>query len=656
MIAFMQFMQALAAVLLVPALASAQPASTVAERLPSADAYYEFMLARRLESDGDTKGALAALERAQKLDPTSATLFAERAGLYARENDGDAARKAAEEALAIEPGNVEAHRILGLVYSAMSEPGAPPTAGETPTTLREKAIEHLRAIQKSPVMATDLNLQVTLGRLLLGSDQADEAVTVLESVASQAPYAAEPHVLLAEALTAQGRYPEAAESLTRAAEINPRHYITLGDLYERLGRWAGAAQAYGEAVANIRTPSRDLRLRWITALINVPGGDGAAKAKDALADLLKGNPSDTRLLYLLSSASRAMGDSAGAEEAARKILSIDPTSLPGLNALARALAERYAFREIVDVVTPLAKDPARAKGNEDQAAAALVELGVAHQQLGEYESAIAVFESARALVPDDPRYEVYVAQALVSARQFDKADQLAQQALARSPGDPRFLRVRAQALSRAGRGAEAITLLEGASPSTKRDPQIALGLADAYAAEKRYDDAVRVVQEAAAQFGGGPFALRLTGLYEEAGRPADAERELRQMLERDPLDATALNYLGYLLADRNERLAEAQSLIERALAIEPGNPSFLDSLGWTLFRQGKFDAALEPLAKAAAALPANSVILDHYGDALARQGKWAEAVAAWERALAGDLESIERSTLDKKIADAQRRR
>jgi tetratricopeptide (TPR) repeat protein len=654
----MQFLRTVAvSAVLVPALASAQPASTVAERLPSADAYYEFMLARRLESGGDTKGALAALERAQKLDPASAALHAERAGLYARENDGDAARKAAEAALAIEPGNVEGHRILGLVYSAMSEPGAPATAGETPASLRKKAIEHLRSIQKSPVMATDLNLQVTLGRLLLNSDQADEAVVVLENVAAQAPYAAEPHALLAQALTAQGRYQEAAESLTRAAEINPRHYITLGDLYERLGRWAGAAQAYGEAVANIRTPSRDLRLRWITALINVPGGEGAARAREALADLLKGNPNDTRLLYLMSSASREMGDTAGAEEAARKILSIDPTSMAGLNALARALSERYAFREIVDVVTPLAKDPARAKGNEDQAAAALVELGVAHQQLGEYETAIAVFESARALVPDDSRYEVYVAQALVSARQFDKADSLAQQALARSPGDPRFLRVRAQALSRAGRGAEAITLLEGASKAATRDPQIALALADAYAAEKRYDDALRVVKEASAQFGdGGPFAMRLIGLYEEAGRPADAERELRQMVERDPLDSTALNYLGYLLAERNERLDEAQVLIERALAIEPNNPSFLDSLGWALFRQGKADAALEPLAKAAAALPANSVILDHYGDALASQGRWAEAVQAWERALAGDLESIDRSTLDKKIADAQRRR
>lgn len=653
----MQFMRSAAvAVVLLPALASAQPASTAAEGLPSADAYYEFMLARRLESDGDTKAALAALERAEKLDPDAAAIYAERAGLHARENNGDAALQAAEKALALEPGNVEAHRILGLVYSAMSEGGAPP-AGETEATLREKALEHLTAIQKSPLMATDLSLQVALGRLLVRSERTDEAITVLENLVSQAPYAAEPQVLLAEALTAKRNYEEAAEALSRAAAINPRHYVTLGDLYERLGRWGSAAEAYGEAVAKVRAPSRDLRLRWITALINVPGGEGASKAVAALTDLLEDTPDDPRLLYLMSSAARAMGDVSGAEASARRILAVDPASLQGLNALARALAEQYDYREIVELVAPLAADTARAKGNENQAAAVLVELGVAHQQLGQYDEAIDVFETARGLVPNDPRYALYVAQAMLSARQFDKAERLASEALARSPRDPRFLRVRAQVLSRTGRGAEAVALLEAAGESAARDPQIALGLADAYASQKRYDDAVRVVQEAAEQFGeGGPFALRLTGLYEEAGRPADAERELRQMLERDPLDATALNYLGYLLADRNERLSEAQALIERALAIEPGNPSFLDSLGWALFRQGKVDAAVAPLAKAAEALPANSVIQDHYGDALAGQGKWAEAIGAWQRALEGDLESVERSALDKKIEDARGRR
>ena len=97
-------------------------------------------------------------------------------------------------------------------------------------------------------MATDLSLQIAYGRLLLRAGEGDEAVTVLEAVASQAPYLAEPYVLLAEARTARGQMVEAAEALAQAAEINPRYYVSLGDLYEKLGRWAAAAGAYGQAV------------------------------------------------------------------------------------------------------------------------------------------------------------------------------------------------------------------------------------------------------------------------------------------------------------------------------------------------------------------------------------------------------------------------
>ena len=73
-----------------------------------------------------------------------------------------------------------------------------------------------------------------------------------------------------------------------------------------------------------------------------------------------------------------------------------------------------------------------------------------------------------------------------------------------------------------------------------------------------------------------------------AGSPMPNVR-LRDLLAKDPLDANALNSLGYLLADHGQRLDEAVDLVQRALKIEPANPSFLDSLGWAYFRQGKLD-------------------------------------------------------------------
>jgi predicted negative regulator of RcsB-dependent stress response len=102
-------------------------------------------------------------------------------------------------------------------------------------------------------------------------------------------------------------------------------------------------------------------------------------------------------------------------------------------------------------------------------------------------------------------------------------------------------------------------------------------------------------------------------------------------------------------------LPEAVDLAERAVKIEPSNPAYLDTLGWALFKQGRTEEAADPLGKAATTLTGNSVIQDHHGDLLANRGRTAEAIAAWERALAGDGEQIDRAAIEKKIRAARGR-
>jgi tetratricopeptide (TPR) repeat protein len=116
-----------------------------------------------------------------------------------------------------------------------------------------------------------------------------------------------------------------------------------------------------------------------------------------------------------------------------------------------------------------------------------------------------------------------------------------------------------------------------------------------------------------------------------------------------------MNSLSYLLADHGLKLPEAIDLAQRAVKIEPGNPAYLDTLGWALFKQGRTEEAAEPLARAANILTGNSVIQDHHGDVLAKRGRVAEAIAAWERALAGDGEDINRAAIEKKIKAARAR-
>ncbi len=153
---------------------------------------------------------------------------------------------------------------------------------------RQQAIDHLTAIQNSPIMATDPNLQMSFGRLQVRAGRAAQAVPILERVAAQVPWSAEPLALLAEARSLVGQLDGAAEALQGAAEINPRYWAPLGELYDRLDRPEEAAEAYGEAVQRARNPSRDLRLRWATALLSVPNGGGADKAREVLGRAAEG--------------------------------------------------------------------------------------------------------------------------------------------------------------------------------------------------------------------------------------------------------------------------------------------------------------------------------------------------------------------------------
>ena len=147
----------------------------------------------------------------------------------------------------------------------------------------------------------------------------------------------------------------------------------------------------------------------------------------------------------------------------------------------------------------------------------------------------------------------------------------------------------------------------------------------------------------------------LSLILQEKGDVNGAERALRDLIARDPLDANALNSLGYMLAERGERLDEAVTLVQRALKVEPANPSFLDSLGWAYYQQGKLDLADPPLSEAAEKLQTNSVVQDHLGDLRFKQQRFADAAAAWERALAGDGESIDRAKIEQKMRDARGR-
>lgn len=139
-------------------------------------------------------------------------------------------------------------------------------------------------------------------------------------------------------------------------------------------------------------------------------------------------------------------------------------------------------------------------------------------------------------------------------------------------------------------------------------------------------------------------------VYERLGNVTAAEQDLRQVLALKPNNPDALNALGYILADKTDRLDEAHGLIARALAQKPDDPAIIDSMGWVLFRQGKLDEAVLRLQRALEIYPSDEVAA-HLGEALWVRGDHKAAHKAWEQGLKQnpDSETIRatRQRLDK---------
>jgi tetratricopeptide (TPR) repeat protein len=166
--------------------------------------------------------------------------------------------------------------------------------------------------------------------------------------------------------------------------------------------------------------------------------------------------------------------------------------------------------------------------------------------------------------------------------------------------------------------------------------------------------AIEVLEAATVRFPADMTSrLALVDMYQNVRRFADAEKVLRQMLASDPNNADALNFLGYMLANNNDRLDEAIRLVTQALERDPGNGAYLDSLGWAHFKKGNLGEAEKYLTEAAAKLPKNAEVLDHVGDLQARRSRWQEAITWWSQALQGEGSGTNKDEIQKKIENAK---
>ena len=638
-----------------------QPAAAPTDKV--AEAYNQFLLGHRLEEADDLNGAIASYKRAMELDPTAADIPGELAGLYLRQNKIEDAIATAGLALKIAPANREANRVLGTIYAALSESAgvsAPRARAGAPVTDENlaKAIRHLELATNGAIGQVDSNVRATLARLYVRSGAYDKAIPLLTDLVNEEPGWQDGPLTLAEAYAGAGRTKEAIAWLEERAPNDARLLPALADFYERERRWPDAVATYARAMQ--RAPrNSELKSRYASALLNAGGRDNVTKARDVLTEAVAARPAtpDVRALYLLSQAQRRLGDFTAAEATARRVIAQNSKSPWGFYALAESLEERRQYQTIVDELAPVVAGLRGASADAPfDVSILLPHLGFAYQELAQYDKAIATFEEARRLSPDDPAVAGYLIDAHLAAKKYGAAADVAKAALKQHPNDLRLTRLHARALRLGGKTDQAIAILEEAVKTHSGEPLAYISLAQIYSEADRSAQAVRVLQDAQAKFPTvNAIAFELGTAFDKQKKFAEAESAFRQVLARDPENATALNYLGYMLAERGERLDESVGYLKKALQIEPENGSFLDSLGWAYFKADNLSLAEENLRRAADQLKTNSVVQEHYGQVLFKLGRYDEAIAAWTRALNGDGDSIDKSDVDRKIRAAKQK-
>ena len=636
----------LCAVLLVAPLAYGQTVDADAAEARQGEAYRLFLVGRHLFRTDDVDGAVRYYREAAALDPASGEILAELAEVLVSRKLPDQAIETAEAALEREPANQSAHKILGQVYAsrAMGQ-------GASSQDIR-LAIEHLE--QARTPLLPDFAVELTLARLYLGSDAPDQAIALLEELLKDELGFSEAGLLLSQAYEQVGRTEDAVtmlEDLVRVGRPSSRALRRLGELYGRDERWSDAVQVYERAVG--RDPrSSGTRRRLANALLRNGQAD---RARTVLDELIRMRPDDAAGLYLLSEVELELGNLDGAERAARRLIEAESGGLRGAFALAEVFARRREHADVIETLEPVLEAPQRQDLRPDQVASVLGRIGFAYEQLQDAEGASRIYEQAVELMPTSLAFGARLVQAYIDEGRLSDARDALQSVHEHHANSLTVARLQARVLGEGGDVDGGVDVLQEAIDNHEGDPMAYVALSGFYSEYERLKNAVELLESVQERFPNDPSVLfQLGAVLEQSDRYADAERAFRRILDHDPDNAATLNYLGYMLADRGERLEESVGLLERAIEIDPHNGAYLDSLGWAYFKLGRLDFAETLLESASTQMAWNSVIQDHLGDLLFRRERYEEAIGAWERALAGDGEEVVRTTIERKISDARR--
>jgi tetratricopeptide (TPR) repeat protein len=631
----------LAAAAETPSAPKIRPDTDRAQALKQGDAYAHLIEAGLAVARGRAADAAREIDAAVALEPNSAELYAQGATLLAMLGRRADADRLARRALELAPGEIAAERVLADLAAARSfGPKADPQA-------RSEAIRLYGLLAAEDPDAPD-EIFSALARLKLASGDAAGAVEEARKLFDRRPGDENALRLLDQALVTAGRTKDALDASLAWMKAHPEDDDLL-PLVVEMARDAGEWKLLESMCDTMLAADADNeRARALRGEARLRQG----RAKDALDDLeiaRAASPRDPMVRLHVAAAYQALNRLADATQIAESLSAEYPDNTFVRVLLGETLARRGENEEARETYLAALKslpvDEPEAAARRDEIRLRLVVLDLASKHADDAQVMLATLEA-----PEAPEALGVRARAALAAGDAKEAKRLARLLSPAAADDAALLEGEAELeLGRRERANDRFAaVIAKAGPDARGDVAAIF-----HRHEQNADAEEQLRAWTAAAPKDAQARLALGAFLERLGRFREAETALRAAIELDPASAEAFNYLGYSLADRGERLDEAVALIKKALALDPWNGAYLDSLGWAYFKQGKLSEALVPLEAAVREFPKDPAVLEHLGDCYQSEGDAARARTLWQQALdAGPEDDKSKDGLMRKLGRA----
>jgi len=600
---------------------------------------YQFLMARLLADEGESGEADSSYLAAIDLAPEDPYLRVDYSRFLLRQRRPRRAASEVATARELSPHNPDILRAYAETQMKLI------SQDQEALDRTREALEELREIDPD-----DLESLVTLGQIYLSESDAESAVSVFREVLSKQSGNRVVYRLLVDALMRSGRIDEAERVLIEALEVDP--YFTsarigVAEMLGQQGRHREAVKLIDSAPPEVLA---DVELRKRLAIELHRSGD-FERSLQILTTVLEEQPDYFAGLYLRVVILSSLGESDEAIAMAEQLLQRFPDNLEVAALLAGLYERQGRIDEAIEELSGAEKrlrDESQAN-NADRARLQRVGLLARAER---WEEAVAVLEPIEVELgrgePSD--LALIFAEALAYSGQKERAFEFLSQFVDSASGKRVVIAKEAEILYKLGdseMGRQKIDVL--LSSGEFDDKVYAAGV---YQGLELYEQAIPILEMALAE---DPEATQvmfwLGACYERSNRVVEAESMLESLLEVESDFAPALNYLGYMWAEKGEKLDRALELVEQAVELEPDNGAYLDSLGWTHFQLGNFDRAQSFLERAASLVGDDPIVFEHLGDLYMALGEFEAAREVYQRAL--ELGPEEAPTIEQKLRDLQ---